>query len=169
MKMRGWKKFLGDENGGSELLEFGLTSVLLMTLMLGAVDTSRALYAYHFVTHAAQDGARYAMVRGADWTSSCSTSAPPSFTMPYGCEVSNADVTNYVKSLGLVNTSNLTVTTTWPQTTPDCSSGCSACTTAQSKGCMVKVNVKYKFTFATPFFKQTSVNFSSTSEQVIQQ
>jgi len=34
---------------------------------------------------------------------------------------------------------------------------------------MVKVNVQYKFKFATVFFKQTTVTLSSTAQQVIQQ
>jgi Flp pilus assembly protein TadG len=168
MKMKRLRSFLGDECG-RELLEFALSSTILITMVLGIVDVSRALYVYHFVTHAAQDGARYAMVRGDDWTSSCSTSAPPSFTMTFGCKAANTDVQNYVESLALVNKNNLHVSTTWPQTTPDCSTGCSACATADSKGCMVKVNVQYDFTFDTVFFKQTTVTFSSTSEQVIQQ
>ncbi len=169
--MRRLMRILGDERG-SEIVEFGLSALVLMTTVLGLVDVSRAMYAYHIVTHAAQSGARFAMVRGADWTGSCSTSAPPSFTMPYGCKVSSTDVQNYVKSLGMVNWSNqgtTPVTVTWPGTTPDCTSSCSACSTTNSKGCMVKVNVQYKFTFATVFFKQTSVTFSSTAQQVIEQ
>lgn len=165
------KRFLTDQSG-SEIVEFSLSALTLMTMVLGIMDVTRAMYAYHIVSHAAQSGARYAMMRGADWTSSCGTSAPPSFTMSYGCKASSTDVQNYVKSLGMVNWSNqgtTPVTVTWPATTPDCTSSCSACATTNSKGCMVKVQVQYKFTFDTVFFKQTSVTFSSTAQQVIQQ
>lgn len=94
---------------------------------------------------------------------------PPNFTMKFQCAVSTTDVTNYVKSLGSVNPANLLVTTTWPGTTATCSSGCSACSTTNSPGCMVKVQVNYTFTFLAPFWKQSSVNFYGTAEKTIQQ
>jgi len=171
MKMARLKRILVEEHG-SEMVEFGLSALLLMTILMGILDVTRAMYAYNMVSHTAQSGARYAMLRGADWASSCNTSAPPSFTMSYGCKASATDVQNYVKSLGMVNWSNqgtTPVTVTWPQTTPDCTSSCSACSTSNNKGCMVKVNVQFKFKFATVFFKQTTVTLSSTAQQVIQQ
>lgn len=168
MKLRRLKRFIGDESG-SELLEFALTATLFLTTILCIADVCRAMYFYHFVTYAAQEGARYATVRGADWNSSCNSSAPPNFTMNFDCSASRGDVSNFVKSLGSVNSSNLNVDTTWTGTTPDCSSNCSACTTANDQGCMVQVKVSYTFTFMTPFLKQKSINLYGTSEQVIQQ
>jgi TadE-like protein len=154
--------------GGEQLVEFAICATLFITILLGIADACRCMYAYHFVTYGAQQGARYAEVRGASWGSSCSTSAPPSFTLGFNCEAASTDVSNFVKSLGGLNQNNLTVSTTWPATTPDCSSSCSACTTSNSQGCMVKVKVTYAFTFLVPFYKKTSVNLSATSQKVIQ-
>lgn len=94
----------------------------------------RAMYAYRIVTFGAQHATRYASVRGASWNSSCTTSAPPSFAMSFGCTATASDVQNYVKSLGGFNSSKVTVATTWPGTTPDCASNCSTCVTANNKG-----------------------------------
>jgi len=168
MKFRRWNRLIGDESG-SELLEFAFAATIFLTTVLCIADVCRAMYVYHFVTYAAQEGARYATVRGGDWTSSCNSSAPPSFIMNFNCSASGGDVSNFVKSLGSVNPANLNVDTTWTGTTPDCSSNCSACTTANDQGCMVQVKVTYAFTFMTPFLKQKSINLYGTSEQVIQQ
>ena len=166
--LQGWKRALLDESGG-ELVDFALCASVFAMLVLGTTDVCRAMYAYHIVTYGAQHASRYAIVRGASWPSACSTSAPPNFSMNFGCKASSSDVQNYVKSLGGFNSSNVTVATTWPGTTPGCSSSCAACTTTNSKGCMVKVKVTYAFTFIVPFLKRTTVNLSANSQKVIQQ
>lgn len=144
------------EQGGSELVEFALTAGIFLTVILGIVEVSRAMYEYHSVSNAAQEGVRYAIVRGGDWTSSCSTSAPPSFTLTYGCSASSTDVHNYVQSLPGMNTANVTATTSWP-------GGC------KTHGCTVDVSVKYTFKFALPFLPQNSIQLTASSEQAIQQ
>ena len=54
---------------GGTLVEFALSATILLTLVFGVMAMCMALYIYHFVSDAAREGARYAMVRG----SSCST------------------------------------------------------------------------------------------------
>lgn len=166
------------EERGSELVEFAITAWLLVLLLFGVYQWGYALYAYHFATYAAEQGSRYAEVHGHTWseyeTENCSTSAPPSFTLKYGCTASAADIQNYVQSLatGAIKQSNVTINETstylWPGTTPDCSSGCSTCTTTNSQGCLVKVTVSYTFNFL-PFLKFTALTMSATSENVILQ
>jgi Flp pilus assembly protein TadG len=170
-----WRKLIGlarDERG-SELVEFAVTAVLLVAIVFGVIDFGMAMYAEHFVSSAAQQGARYAIVRGSDWTSTCSTSAPPNFVLSYHCNASSSDVQNYVKSLagmGLSST-NVSAAASWPGTTPDCASACSACTTAtNATGCMVQVQVTYTFTFLKlRFLPQSVLKLTSTAEQVIQE
>lgn len=163
---------------GSELVEFALSALVLFTLMFGIMDFCRAAYSYHFTTYAAQEGARFAIVRGYDWSGNgkCNTSAPPSFTLPYRCEANQADVQNYVRSIALpmIDTSNVNVAATWPGTTPDClaskSSTCSACTHVDQQGCMVNVTVSYTFNFFMPFLpKASGLTFSGTSSKAIQE
>jgi Flp pilus assembly protein TadG len=170
---------LGREENGAELVEFALTSLMLMGLLFAAFNWMLGMYVYHSMTYAAQQATRFAMVRGYTWskntTESCSTSAPPNFTMPFNCTASATDIQNYVQSLaspGIVP-SGLTINTTssyvWPGKTPDCSSSCSACTShANSPGCMVKVTVSYDFSFM-PLMKLTALPMSATSEKVIEE
>ena len=163
---------LAREERGSALVEFAVTGVLLMTMVMGVIEFAMVMYAYHFVSTAAQMGARYAIVRGADWSTSCSTSAPPNFTLSYGCKAASSDVQNYVKSVtnaGL-SSANVSATATWPGTTPDCTSGCSACATANSQGCLVQVQVTYAFAFLpVVFLPQSTLHLTSTTNMVIQE
>ncbi|MGH9593188.1 MAG: TadE/TadG family type IV pilus assembly protein [Bryobacteraceae bacterium] len=157
------------EEAGSELVEFSLAALIFVTTVVGIADLSRAMYAYHFVTYASQQAARFAATRGSSWSSACTTVAPPSFAMKFQCNASTTDMTNFVKSISVVNNSNITVTTTWPGTTANCSSSCSACTTTNSPGCMVKVKVNYSFRFASTLWHQTTVNLYATAQNSILQ
>lgn len=165
-------KLIRDERG-SQLTEFALSAMVFFAVMLGFIDVCRAMYAYHYATYAAQQGARYAIVRGATWSSSsvhsCATSAPPNFNLSFQCTASAADVQNYVRNLPGVNANNMTVTTTWPGTTPSCAGSCSTCSTTNNLGCMVKVQVDYKFQFIVPFLPKTPISFTATSVKTIQQ
>jgi len=164
------------EERGSNLVEFSLVATLLFLLLIGIIDCSLAFYSYHFVSSAAEEATRYAAVRGADWSSTCSTSAPPNFSLGYDCSASASDIQNYVQSLappGIV-ASSITIDTTssyvWPGTTPDCSTGpCTPCSTnSNGQGCFVRVQVSYPFQFTLPLLPQSSLNLTATSEKVIQ-
>ena len=159
---RGFREF--DE--GSALIEFAASAVLFFTLLFGIVDFSRALYVDHFVATAAQEATRYAMVRGASWTSTCA--AVPG----YGCTATSSNIGTFVQSLapaGVVK-SSLSVTVSWPGTDAtgaSCtSSGSSA---ANSAGCTVSVVVSYPFAFATPLIVRKTLSLSSTSQVTIVQ
>ena len=160
-KLRQIVRTLQDDTG-SELVEFAMAVPILLAFLFGIMDFSRAMYCYHYVTYAAQDGARYAMVRGSDGgAGNCSAS------VSYDCVAQNSDVQSYVKSqtLPLISPSDLTVNATWPGTTP----GGSACSPANGQGCMVQVQVSYNFSFMLPFLpKSAALNLTGTSKQVIQ-
>jgi len=164
------------EESGVELVEFAMTALLLMTLMFGIFEFGIGMYTYHFVSYAAQEGTRFAMVRGNTWSenvaTNCTTSAPPNFTMAYGCTATSTDIQNYVQSLasGGISPSKVTINTTnsyvWPGKTPDGST--TGCTQANSQGCLVKVTVSYSFKFL-PFLKLSALPISATSETSILQ
>jgi len=161
---------LGEQ--GAELVEFAMIAWLLMLLVFGIFQCGFAMYAYHFMSYAAQQGSRFAMVRGYTWSknisTTCSTSAPPSFTMKYDCTASSTDIQNFVQSLATpgIITGSLTMNTTdsyvWPGTATACT------TNANSPGCPVKVTVNYTFHFL-PFLPIASLPMSATSQQVILQ
>jgi Flp pilus assembly protein TadG len=163
------------EERGSALVEFAVTVPLLIFLLFAVLEGMFAMYLYHYTAYAAQQGARFAMVRG--YTASenigtpCGTSAPPNFTMAYDCTATSSDIQNFVQSLGAINPSSLTINTSnsyvWPGKNPDgTTAGCTAQT--NSKGCLVKVTASYTFNFV-PYLPFTGMTMSATSEKVILQ
>lgn len=162
-----WQERISSEQGDS-LIEFAISAVLILMVIFGIMDCSRALYAYHFVSYAAQEGTRYAIVHGATFSGTACTSTSMS-----NCDATNTNVQSYVQGLappGITGT-DIAVSTAWPQTTPNCSAGpCTGCTTYKNAaGCMVQVNVAYTFHFVLPFLPTSGLKFSGTSQQVIQE
>lgn len=158
---------------GAMLIDFAFSILIVLAVMFGVMDFCRAMYSYHFISYAAQEGARFAMVRGGDWTNSCNTVAPPAFTMKYSCAASTdgADVQNYVRSIALpgIVTSDLTTSTSYPGLRPGCASSCSCPKGNNAAPCMVKVTVTYYFHFFMPFLpKSAAIKFGATSAKVIQ-
>jgi len=167
---------------GSALLEFAFAFTILMTLIFGIMDFSRAMYAYHFLSDAAREATRYASVRGSTSTTAC-TNPPP---VVYGCKAATADIANYVQSIvapgiSVSSTSascaspaagQVNVCTTWPGTAPSGATG--ACNTANgndSPGCLVQVKVMYAYGITLPFVSKdvSTITMTSTSETVILQ
>jgi Flp pilus assembly protein TadG len=167
--MHNWFRSMHEERG-SALVEFAVTMPLLIFLLFAVLEGMFAIYAYHDMSYAAQQGARYAMVRGA--TASEYVSTPCSASRAYDCTAASSDIQNYVQSLGGINSSNLTVTSNWPQTTPDCSAApCAACSGSNyknSKSCLVQVTVSYTFN-PLPLLPKSAMTMHATSEKVILQ
>ena len=152
---------LSSDESGSSLVELATTTSLLMMSICGVMDCSRALYADHFVSNASTEAARYAMTRGATWgTTVCTTSATTS------CNATSSNVLTFVKGIAPFGVSTastaLTVTTTWPGTTP-AGSTCNYASVYNSVGCTVKVNVKYNYSFVLPFLPKNTLVLSSTA------
>jgi len=147
---------LSGSERGTSLVEFALIFILLATIVLGIMSFAHALYAYHFIDHAAKSATRWAAVNGAQCVNDGSCTAPVTCTAgsctycTTGCAAaSSSDIQNYVVSLAPpgVNAANITATTTWPvQTTSP--TACS--TTNNGIGCTVKVTISYPFQFDFP-------------------
>jgi len=152
------------DDGGSEIVEFAFSICLWMMGAVLVMYGSFALYAAHFVANAADEAARFAIVRGSSWNgASCSSNL-------LDCTASSTDIQNYVVRMlppGL-SSSNLTVSTSWPGTT---STGgtCDSEDGANSPNCMVQVTVGYSFKFPLPFFPQNALPLSSSSTMTISQ
>jgi Flp pilus assembly protein TadG len=143
---------------GSTLIETALSLVLLLSVVTGIMEIGWLLYTYHFISDAAREGTRYAIVRG----SSCAVAGS------LCTDASQANIQSYIGSLGFlgINSANMTVTATWPTTGAACTPSASPC---NNPGNLVKVTVAYKFPLSIPFVKASTISMSSTSEMVISQ
>ena len=158
-----WKNQLIKE-AASTIVEFSVVSLLLLTLIFAILDCSRALYFDHYVRYSAEEGARYAMVRGSTWKS-----APCTLPTTESCTAASADVLNFVKSITpMGNDSSLSVNTTWTGQDPTGVS-CSTNNQINSPGCVVQVQVNYNFNFVFPFLPKGTLVLASTSAMVISQ
>jgi Flp pilus assembly protein TadG len=162
---------------GSNLVEFALIILVLMTMMLGIIDFCRAAYAYHFVSNAAREATRYAAVRGSTCNadSSCSQATPDTGPAAPGNTVIQ-DYVNSIVSAGL-DPKQVTTTPNWPvqaNSPAICNTAVTGIgpATANYPGCTVEVTVSYNFSFIfplvyKPFSSTGTITLSSTSEMVI--
>jgi len=58
---------------GQSLVEFALSAMVLLTLLLGTMNLAYGIYCYHTISAAARDAVRYAIVRGPDSGSPATT------------------------------------------------------------------------------------------------
>jgi len=143
---------------GSAIVEMAVVSSLLFAVLFGIIELSLAMYTYNYVSDAAREATRYAIVRG----SSC--------TQLTNCGVTSAQIQSYVQGLGYpgMNSANTTATATWyspssapPITWTACGTPCNAA------GDAVQVKVTYSFPLSVPFVPKSTLSLHSTSLMVI--
>ena len=151
---------------GSALVEFTASAILLFTLMFGILECSRAVYVYHFLGNAAQEAARYAMVRGASWNTNCASVTASS------CAATSSNVTSFVQSITSagITKSGLGISTTWPGTDAS-GANCLLPSTVPTNtvGCVVAVTITYSFSFVSPLLPKKALALTSTAEETIVQ
>jgi Flp pilus assembly protein TadG len=125
---------------GSSLVEGALCFTVFLMILFGMIDFGRGVFAYNFISYAAREGARYAIVRG----------------QSSGRAATNADITAFIKqeAVGL-DPSAVTVNTSW---TPD-----------KNSGSTVQVQVQYSFQPIVPYMPSGPLTFGSTSKMLISQ
>lgn len=166
---------------GSQLVEMALTCGILMALLIGLLQITLAVYSYHYVSEAAREATRWAIVRG---------SACTGFTH---CNAANSDIQTYAQSLGYpgITAAHLTTHTWWYTATYDTTvtpntiagaGGLTQCGTEDtpSAGCnqpgnQVKVQVSYTYSMGAfnllfgKIIPSRTINITSTSAMVISQ
>lgn len=139
-----------DENGAS-LVEFALCSSVLFMTLFGIFALCGALYSYVFISEAARDASRYALVRGSECTGFSD------------CDIKSGQINTYVKSLGYpgINTANVTASAAW--------SG--SYSPSNAPGNVVTVTVTYNLPLSIPFWPQSgsTIHMSSSSQMTISQ
>jgi Flp pilus assembly protein TadG len=145
---------------GQATVEMALASMIMLSMFIGIIEMALALYTYDFISEAAREGARYAMVRGSSCTSLTNCGATP------------AQIQTYLQGLALggsASAQHMTVTTTWltaSTTIPTTWTSCGA-TECNAQGNAVKVTVSYAFPLTLPWLTKSTLNMSSTSQMVI--
>ena len=160
MQRAGWNE------EGSAIMETAMSSIILLTFMFGVMEAGFALYSYHFISEAAREGTRYAIVRGAS-----AGSPPGSSCASYSsssCKASGADIQNYVKNIGFpgINPNNMTVIVAnagFPTGVT-----CTPSASCNNPGNLVTVTVQYSFPLNVPFIPARTYTMSSTSAMIIQ-
>jgi Flp pilus assembly protein TadG len=89
-----WLRRLRIERGDT-LVEFALAFMLFLATIFGTIEFGLAVWQYNMVSNFAQEGARWAAVRGATNASFCTGPG----TVP--CKATTADVSNFVNSRSL--------------------------------------------------------------------
>ncbi|HEY6444549.1 MAG TPA: TadE/TadG family type IV pilus assembly protein [Candidatus Acidoferrales bacterium] len=159
---------------GSTLVEFAFVFMILVTMILGITEFTRALYVYHFVSGAARQATHWAAVNGANCGALGDNSCNGTGGMNNG-PASSGDIQNYVQQLataasidpngnGCGGSACLTTTANWP-VNADSPVACTSVPNAP--GCTVEVQVSDNFNFLVPFIHNTAITLSSTSEMVI--
>ena len=122
---------------GQSLVEFALSSILFFTVIFGIVQFGRAVWQYNTVSNLAQEGARWASVRG-------STSSAPATA---------AQLQAYVESRSPGFSVTATATPANPSTV--------------APGAVIQVAVTSSFAVATPLLPIASINLSSTAQMIV--
>ncbi len=144
---------------GASLVEFALASAVFFSMLFGILLMSLALYSYDYVSAAAREGTRWAMVRG---STSCTNT--PNLTK---CGATRMDIITYVKGLGYpgIDATNIFVNPNWLYANGvNCTTG-----TCNVPGNAVQIQVTYTPTLNIPFLNAINLNLSSTSRVLISQ
>ena len=147
---------------GQALIEFAVSACVLLPLVVGILSICQAVYAYSYVTDAAQEAARYGIVRGLSLGVDCT--APGYAT----CIAQSSDVQSYVTGLALpgLDPTKITVTTNWLNSD---GSSCGTADNCKAPGNSINVAVNYDFVLVIPLLPTRTVNLSSTSQMVVVQ
>ncbi|MEZ5362750.1 MAG: TadE/TadG family type IV pilus assembly protein [Bryobacterales bacterium] len=130
-----------DSRKGATLVEFALSFLLFITMLVGLVEASRLVWAYTTLAHAARRGARFVMVHNGR------------------NPATDTQVADVVKdyTIGLVK-NNVTVTPTYDDS-------------SRSGGSTATVEVSYPFQFiASPMiFSQNGLTLKATAKTTLAQ
>jgi Flp pilus assembly protein TadG len=167
------------DEAGAALVEMALASVIVLAMLFGIIEMSLALYTYHYISDAAREATRYAIVRGSNSCISSSNALTNCNLLP----ATAGNLQTYVRTLGYpgINGSKITVTSTWKIATSNinapyntqwltnCTGDVDPLTSkpCNNAGNQVVVKVDYAFPLSIPFWRATTLNMSSTSNMVI--
>jgi Flp pilus assembly protein TadG len=145
---RSRRRLTDDE--GTTLVEFAFSASVFLALLVIIMQFGALIWRYNMLADLAQEGARYAIVRGSSNTSSCA-----SFSST-GCKASSTNVKDYVvsRSNGMITATNVTA---------DTPSGL-------NPGATVSVQVSKSYVIGVPYITGGNGTFAltATSKMIMQ-
>jgi hypothetical protein len=138
-------------SAGQALAEFTLVAPIFFLLFFGIIEAGRFMFYYEVLNNATREGARYAIVNGAN---SFDCTGPPSPEATSPCDPTGADVIARVRDAAFgVLGAGVTVTPTWQ---PD-----------NGRGSTVTVAASYTYKSLVPIVPLPSITVEAESSLVI--
>lgn len=136
---------------GQALVEFALVAPLFLLLLFGIIETGRFIFYYEMLNNATREGARYAIVNGAN-SLTCPTGPPEGDS--WACDPAGDDVVERVRdaALGVVG-ADVAVTPVW---LPN-----------NGRGSTVTVTATYRYSTIVPIVPLPLITVSAESSLVV--
>ncbi len=99
------------------MVEFALVAPLFFILLFGIIEAGQFIFYYEMLNNATREGARYAIVNGANATLGCPTGPPATGSIP--CDINGDDVKQRVRDSAFGVAGTITVTPTWSGVPPN--------------------------------------------------
>jgi Flp pilus assembly protein TadG len=149
---------------GAAILEMALSVGILLTFIFGIMEVCLAAYTYHFISEAAREATRYAIVRGSSFTTDCT--APTLATCTAQGGNNTGDIATYVQNFGFpgIDPNKMTVNSTW---LTSAGTACGITDICKAPGNQVQVTITYNFPLSVPFVPVNTWALTSTSQMVI--
>ena len=161
-RVTSWQRRTNSDDSGSAIVEMAISSSILFAVFFGVFQFAMGFYAYQYLSDAAREGARWAIVRG---STSCANNGIDH------CGALQDDVQTYVRNLGYpgINASNLTATVSYYSAPSTSGGNWVLCTGCNNPGKRVKVFLTYAYPLNIPFIPSRTLNLQAVSQMVIAQ
>lgn len=155
---------------GQAMVEFALVAPLFFILLFAIIEGARFVFYNELLNNATREGARYAIVHGANTFDTCRTGPTPATVPP--CDIEGDDVREAVRAaaISLISTGDLSIpkpvwTASGSALPPDGTPGGSASPGNNARGNYVTVFVNYTYSPLIPILP--SITISARSSLVI--
>ena len=138
---------------GQALVEFALLAPVFFLVLFAIIEAGRFMFYYEVLNNATREGARYAIVNGAN-SIVCPTGPPASGSVP--CDTDGGDVAERVRdaAFGALGP-GVDVTSEWSNPSDN------------SRGATVKVTAEYTYTSLVPIVPLPAITVSAESSLVV--
>jgi Flp pilus assembly protein TadG len=147
---------------GQAMVEFALVAPMFFLLLFGIIEAGRFVFYYETLSHATREGARYAIVNGANTLGCPSGPAAPGSS---GCDTTGANVVTRVRQSAFgVPSTGITVDRCWWYTTCDFGTHGDG---DNARGATVTVTARYTYSSLIPLVPLPPITVTAESSLVV--